>query len=75
MAHYLKNHPEEALEEASEALKNIIRIDAGGFFNPDEPYFIRISTQNNSNEVSLRSIRSEHVDTLQGHKNNKEISL
>ncbi|MCF2141228.1 MAG: AAA family ATPase [Candidatus Lokiarchaeota archaeon] len=64
LAHYLKNHPEEALEEASEALKNIIRIDAGGFFNPDEPYFIRISTQNNSNEVSLRSIRSEHVDTL-----------
>ncbi|MHA1776124.1 MAG: minichromosome maintenance protein MCM [Promethearchaeota archaeon] len=64
LAHYLKNHPEEALEEASEALKNIIRIDAGGFFNPDEAYFVRISTLNNSNEVSLRRIRSEHVDTL-----------
>ncbi|MHA1520287.1 MAG: LAGLIDADG family homing endonuclease [Promethearchaeota archaeon] len=64
LAHYLKNHPDEALEEASDAFKNIIRIDAGGFFNPDEVYFIRISTQNNSNEVSLRSIRSVNVDNL-----------
>ncbi len=64
LAHYLKNHPDEALEEAADAFKNIIRIDAGGFFNPDEVYFIRIATQNNSNEVSLRSIRSDHVDDL-----------
>ncbi|TFH29004.1 MAG: hypothetical protein E4G98_04540 [Promethearchaeota archaeon] len=64
LAHYLKNHPDEALEEAADAFKNVIRIDAGGFFNPDDAYFIRISTQNNSNEVSLRSIRSDHVDNL-----------
>lgn len=64
LAHYLKNHPEEALEEAAEAFKNIIRIDAGGFFDPEEQFFIRISTQNSSNEVSLRNIRSVHVDEL-----------
>jgi replicative DNA helicase Mcm len=64
LANYLKNQPEKALQEAIDAFKNILRIDSGGMFNPDEDYFVRIITQNNSCEVKLRSIRSKHIDHL-----------
>ncbi len=64
LANYLKTHPEQALEEAVEGFKNIIRIDAGGYFNPSEDYFMQISTHNNSNEVPLRKIRAKHIDRL-----------
>ncbi len=64
LANYLKNHPEQALRDAVDAFKNIIRIDAGGLFNPNEEYWVRISTTNNSNDVHLRGIRSVHIDKL-----------
>ena len=64
LANYLKNHPEQALHDAVDAFKNIIRIDAGGLFNPNEEYRVRISTANNSNDVHLRKIRSVHIDKL-----------
>jgi len=64
LANYLRNDPEQALEEAVESFKNIYRIDAGGFFNSDVKYFVRVATQNNSNEVSLRNIRATHIDHM-----------
>ncbi|MHA1718103.1 MAG: ATP-binding protein, partial [Promethearchaeota archaeon] len=64
LANYLKKNPEQALKDAAEAFKTIYRIDAGGDFNPDQEFFVRISTQNNSNEISLREIRSTHIDNL-----------
>ncbi len=64
LANYLKNHPEQALHDAVDAFKNIIRIDAGGLFNPNEEYWVRIATANNSNDVHLRKIRSAHIDKL-----------
>ncbi len=64
LANYLKIQPEQALQEAAESFKNIIRIDAGGRFNPNDEYTIRISTHNNSNEVPLHLIRAKHIDKL-----------
>ncbi len=64
LANYLLNFPEQALEEATESFKNIYRIDAGGMFDPNLPYTVRIGTNNNSNEVPLRQIRSSHIDKL-----------
>ena len=64
LANYLKNQPERALQDAADAFKNILRIDSGGTLNPDDEYFVRISTLNNSNEVKLRSIRAKHIDKL-----------
>ncbi|UYP48119.1 hypothetical protein NEF87_004404 [Candidatus Lokiarchaeum ossiferum] len=64
LANYLKTNPEQALQEAVESFKNIIRIDAGGYFNPDEDFFVQIATHNNSNEVPLRMIRAKHIDRL-----------
>ncbi|MHA1718250.1 MAG: minichromosome maintenance protein MCM [Promethearchaeota archaeon] len=64
LANYLKNHPEQALRDAVDAFKNLIRIDAGGLFNANEEYRVRISSTNNSNEVHLRKIRATHIDKL-----------
>ncbi len=64
LAHYLRNSPEKALEQAIEAFKNILAIDAGGMLDYNKNYEIRISTLNNSNEVFLRNLRSSHVEKL-----------
>ena len=64
LANYLKNSPEQALKDAVEALKNILRIDSGGQLDTDKEYFVRITSQNNSNEVKLRDIRAKHIDKM-----------
>src|SRR6056297_2251244 len=64
LANYLRNYPEEALMDAVDALKTLLRFEAGGSFNANEDYFVRIATQNNSNEVQLKKIRARHIDKL-----------
>ena len=64
LANYLKNSPEQALKDAVEALKNILRIDSGGQLDTDKEYFVRITSQNNSNEVKFRDIRAKHIDKM-----------
>jgi replicative DNA helicase Mcm len=64
LANYLRANPEQALKDATESFKNILRIDSGGLFDANKEYFVRISTLNNSNEVKLREIRSKHIDQL-----------
>ena len=64
LAHYLRNSPDQALSQAVEAFKNILAIDAGGMLDLGKNYQVRISTLNNSNELKLRNLRSEHVEKL-----------
>lgn len=64
LAHYLKNHPEKALREATEAFKNVLAIDSGGVIDYEIHYDVRITTANNSNEIKLRNLRSENLDRL-----------
>jgi replicative DNA helicase Mcm len=64
LANYLRNNPEQALLEATESFKDIMRFDAGGDFQANRDYFVRISTNNNSNEIKLRELRAANIDKL-----------
>ena len=64
LAHYLRNSPEYGLAQAIDAFSNILAIDSGGYLDDSVKLEVRISTLNNSNEVFLRNLRSEHVEKL-----------
>ncbi len=64
LANYMKRSPMQALNEATEAFKNIIAIDAGGLIDFEEHYSVRLATNNNSNEVVLRELRAVHMEEL-----------
>jgi len=63
LADFLKNEPEVALKYAVEAFKDLLMTYSGGQLEQGD-YFVRITTKNQSNEVPLRKLRSEHIDKL-----------
>ncbi|MBD3350635.1 MAG: AAA domain-containing protein [Candidatus Lokiarchaeota archaeon] len=63
LAEFLRNEPEIALRYAVDAFKELIRTYSGGSL-PDMEYFVRVTTQNASNEVTLRGLRSVNIDKL-----------
>ncbi|MHA1339204.1 MAG: minichromosome maintenance protein MCM [Promethearchaeota archaeon] len=63
LADFLKNEPEVALKYAVESFKDLLMMYSGGQID-DIDYFVRVTTRNQSNEVLLRKLRSEHIDKL-----------
>lgn len=63
LAEFLKNEPEVALDYAVEAFKDQLRFYSSGQI-ADIDYFVRVTTRNQSNEVTLRDLRSVHIDRL-----------
>ena len=64
LAELLREAPEETLREGVEAFKDLLKFYSGGKIDEERDYFIRIKTDNNSNEVNLRKLRAEHIDKL-----------
>ncbi|MHA1730569.1 MAG: hypothetical protein ACTSU5_01425, partial [Promethearchaeota archaeon] len=64
LAQDLRENPKEILEEAVEAFKNLLRVEAGGSIDESLKYFARVSTQQSSLSVLLRGLRARHIDKL-----------
>jgi len=65
LAEILKNNPEDVIPDAIEAFKNLLKFHApGGKLKDEVECFIQISTDNDSNLVLLRGLRSKHIDKL-----------
>ncbi|MHA1451472.1 MAG: LAGLIDADG family homing endonuclease [Promethearchaeota archaeon] len=64
LAELLREAPEETLREGVEAFKDLLKFYSGGKIDEELDYFIRIKTDNNSNEVNLRKLRAAHIDRL-----------
>jgi len=64
LAELLREAPEETLREGIDALKDLLKFYAGGKIDEDLDYFVRIKTDNNSNEENLRKLRAVHIDKL-----------
>ncbi|TFG20814.1 MAG: hypothetical protein EU530_02025 [Promethearchaeota archaeon] len=64
LAELLREAPEETLREGIEAFKDLLKFYSGGKIDEELDYFIRIKTDNNSNEVNLRKLRAAHIDKL-----------
>ncbi len=65
LAEMLKNNPEDVIPDIIEAFKNLLKFHApGGKLKDEIEYFIQISTDNDSNLVLLRGLRSKHIDKL-----------
>lgn len=65
LAEMLKNNPEDVILDIIEAFKNLLKFHApGGKLKDEVEYFIQISTDNDSNLILLRGLRSKHIDKL-----------
>lgn len=65
LAEMLKNNPEDVIPDIIEAFKNLLKFHApGGKLKDEVEYFIQISTDNDSNLILLRGLRSKHIDKL-----------
>jgi len=65
LAEMLKNNPEDVIPDIIEAFKNLLKFHApGGKLKDEVEYFIQISTNNDSNLILLRGLRSKHIDKL-----------
>jgi replicative DNA helicase Mcm len=66
LAERLRDNPENRLDDASEALKNIMRIDRGGNLTPleEENLHCRVFTKDNSLFVPLRDLEQAHIEKL-----------
>jgi hypothetical protein len=68
IAEMLKKDPENILEDAVEAFKNVLKLQSGKLRN--QKYFVRITTKdkNSTLKVSIRGLRSKHIDELVWNK-------
>ncbi|MBN2154745.1 MAG: hypothetical protein JW776_01705 [Candidatus Lokiarchaeota archaeon] len=64
LAEILRKEPEETLKQGVDAFKDLLRYYSRGKIDDKRDYFVRITTNNNSNEVNLRKLRAEHIDRL-----------
>ncbi|HMF32789.1 MAG TPA: LAGLIDADG family homing endonuclease [Candidatus Lokiarchaeia archaeon] len=64
LATELRENPEKTLEDAVNALKNLLRIEAGGVIDESLDYFVRVDTATSQLAVTLRGLRAEHIDKL-----------
>ncbi len=65
LADLLRNDPEDLLIDAVEAFKNLLKLHApGSKLKKDIEYFVRVSTENDSNFVKLRDLRAKNIDRL-----------
>ena len=64
LAELLREAPEETLREGVEAFKDLLKFYSGGKIDEEQDYFVRIKTDNNSNDVNLRKLRAAHIDKL-----------
>ncbi|MGC8563518.1 MAG: AAA family ATPase [Fervidicoccaceae archaeon] len=62
LAYYVLRSPDEALSEFNTALKNVVSEVNPSYVEERKNFFVRIA--NLPENVSIRSIRSEHVNTL-----------
>jgi len=61
----LKNDPEDLIEDAIDAFKNILKFQTGGKLNKQK-YFVRITTRDEKSplSVSIRGLRAINIDKL-----------
>jgi len=65
LADMLKNNPEDVILDIIESFKNLLKFhSSGGKLKDGIEYFVQISTDNNSNFVSLKELRSKYIDKL-----------
>lgn len=66
LATRLREHPSKGLEDATEALRNIMRIDRGGELTPleEEKIKCRVFTRDNSLFVPIRELEVLHLSKL-----------
>ncbi|MFX0105410.1 MAG: minichromosome maintenance protein MCM [Candidatus Hodarchaeota archaeon] len=64
IADMLKKDPEDILEDALEAFKNLLKFQGAQLINQD--YFVRITTKDKKSPlfIHLRGLRSKHISSL-----------
>ncbi|MGV9206002.1 MAG: LAGLIDADG family homing endonuclease [Promethearchaeia archaeon] len=65
LAKMVEEDPENMLEHAVKAFKNLLKFESGGKLN-HEQYFVRVATQDDKSPltVPLRQMRAENIDRL-----------